>query len=124
MKKQRIEELELVRAIAFIFILIQHTIGGYSISPKAPFSNAVILGVIYSISKAGVPMFIFISALSLCYRYSDGINIREFYKKRIITILLPYTCCTLIYIFVLGYKVNNIFISLYLYFYSWYVFLI
>ncbi|HEY5560457.1 MAG TPA: acyltransferase [Clostridiaceae bacterium] len=112
MKKKVIEELEIVRAIAFIFILIQHTIGGYSISPDAPLNNAVILRFIYSISRAGVPIFIFISGLSLCYTYSEGINISRFYKKRLMTIMLPYIFCTLIYIYVFGKKVDNILISL------------
>ena len=112
MRKERIIELELIRAIAFIFILLQHTIGGYAISPDAPFNDALILRLIYSLSKSAIPIFIFVSAVSLFYNYSEGIDIWKFYKKRIVTIFLPYACCTFIYIFIFGYKVNNIIISL------------
>lgn len=48
-KRERIVELDLLRAIAFIFVLVQHTIGGYSISPKASLSSAVALRFIYAI---------------------------------------------------------------------------
>lgn len=112
MIKKRIVELEIIRAIAFMFVVIEHTIGGYSIDVKAPFSNAVILRFIYTIAKPAVPIFIFISAVSLFYTYKDSINIKEFYKKRLLNLVLPYIICSFLYIIVFHKKVDNLFIGL------------
>ncbi|MBC8060646.1 MAG: acyltransferase [Clostridiaceae bacterium] len=124
MNKKRLVELELIRAFAFMFIIVQHSIGGYSLDLKEPFSNAVILRFIYTISKPAVPMFIFISAVSLYYTYKDCINIKEFYKKRLFNIVLPYIICSFIYLLVFNRKVDNLFISLLngnIMFHLWYV---
>ena len=83
MNKKRLIELEIIRAISFIFVIVQHTIGGYSLDPKEPLNNAVILRFIYTICKPAVPMFIFISAVSLFYTYKDEIKIKEFYINMI-----------------------------------------
>lgn len=112
MNKERLLELDLMRAFAFMFVIVQHTIGGYSLAPHIPISNTVILRFIYTISKPAVPMFIFLSAASLFYIYKDGINIKHFYKKRILTLIIPYINCSFIYIVVLNKRVDNLFIAL------------
>lgn len=112
MNKKRLVELEIIRAFSLILIIVQHTIGGYSMDAKAPFNNAVILRFIYTISKPAVPMFIFISAVSLFYTYKKVINIKEFYKKRLFNIILPYIICSFIYIIVFNKKVDNLLIGL------------
>lgn len=112
MNKKKIVEIEIIRAFAFILVLVEHTIGGYSQDSKAPFDNAVILRFIYTIAKPAVPIFIFISAVSLYYTYRDGINIKAFYKKRLFNLVFPYIICSIIYIIVFHKKIDNIFISL------------
>ncbi|MFD3158645.1 acyltransferase [Haloimpatiens sp. FM7330] len=91
MKKSRILELDILRAIAFIFIVIQHTIGVYSNSKMANFTDILILKFIYEISKIGVPIFITLTGMVLFYRYYDDFNLVDFYKKRIKYIFIPYT---------------------------------
>ena len=112
MSKKRLIELEIIRALAFIMIVVQHTIGGYSLEPKIPLKHAALLRFIYTISKSSVPMFVFISGVSLFYTYKDSINVIDFYKKRLITTILPYTICTFVYIAKNNVKVHNIIISL------------
>ncbi|AGK96929.1 acyltransferase [Clostridium pasteurianum] len=112
MHKKRLCGLELLRAFAFLLVLMQHSIGGYSLDPKASFNNAVPLRMIFTISKPAVPMFIFISAVLLLYNYGDGIDIKTFYKNRITTIILPYILCSFIYIILYHKKIDNLFISL------------
>jgi len=111
-RKKRLIDLEIIRAFSFMLIIVQHTIGGYSLDPKAPLNNAVILRFIFTIAKPAVPIFIFISAVSLFYTYKDGINIKEFYKKRLFTIILPYIICCFIYIILFHKKVDNLFVGL------------
>lgn len=103
--------LDLLRAVAFIFVLIQHSIGGYSLDANAPINNVIFLRMIYSIAKPAVPMFFFISASVLFYTYKDNVNIIEFYKRRFSRTLLPYISCTIIYIVVYHIKVDNLLIS-------------
>ncbi len=105
-------ELEIIRAFAFMMIVVQHTIGGYSIDPKIPFNHALILRFIFTISKSAVPMFVFISGVSLYYTYRESINLVDFYKKRTTTVILPYIICTFIYIKKYNIKVHSIIISL------------
>jgi len=107
-----------------MFIIVQHSIGGYSLDVKEPFNNAVILRFIYTISKPAVPIFIFISAVSLYYTYKEGINVKEFYKKRLLNIVLPYIICSFIYIIIFHRKIDNLFISLLngnIMFHLWYI---
>ncbi len=112
MNKKRLVELEVIRALAFVMIVVQHTIGGYSLEPKIPLKHAVLLRFIYTISKCSVPMFVFISGVSLFYTYKDSINVIDFYKKRVTTTILPYVICTFVYIWKNNVKVHNIIISL------------
>lgn len=112
MNKKRIIELEIIRAFAFMLVIVQHTIGGYSLSPKAPFSNAIILRFLYTIGKPAVPMFIFISGISLFYSYRYSINIKEYYKKRLLNIVLPYVICSFMYIIIFHRGTDNLLIKL------------
>lgn len=42
MEKERILELDIFRAIGFIFVVAQHTIGGYSYSKTASYKDILI----------------------------------------------------------------------------------
>ena len=76
----RLNNVSLVRLIAILFIFGHHIICGF-------FGNAS-YGVLYFPSSFGVEIFLFISAF--LYGNKDITNFRTFFKKRFLTIFLPY----------------------------------
>ena len=90
MSKKRIAELDILRATAFIFVVLQHTVGGFSYRDNLSINNLLISKFIYTIAKAGVPIFLFLSAVTLIYTYNDKLNIKEFYIKKIKFLFLPF----------------------------------
>ncbi len=54
----------------------------------------------------GVPLFFFVSGLLLAMRYYEKLNLREFYTRRVVSILPPVLAFSLVYIafnwFILG----------------------
>jgi surface polysaccharide O-acyltransferase-like enzyme len=96
-KSKRIYEVDFLRAIAFFTVVLQHVIGAYGSRPSIQLSESVFLGLVFVLSKFAVPMFVFLSGMSLFYTYSQGLKISEFFSKRIKSILLPYIAWTLFY---------------------------
>ncbi|OUM95732.1 MAG: acyltransferase [Thermobacillus sp. ZCTH02-B1] len=91
--KERIDEINLVRAFAIIGVLMVHSTSfavtetlGSSLYPLYNFANIFF--------KFGTPTFILLSSLVLFYTYYDRPADRSlflgFYKKRLMYILLPY----------------------------------
>ena len=76
----RLNNVSLVRLIAILFIFTHHIICGF-------YGNAS-FGVLYFPSSFGVEIFLFISAF--LYGNKDITNFRTFFKKRFLTIFLPY----------------------------------
>lgn len=94
MKKPKLFELDLVRAIAILAVLIIHATANATVelqwgtSHTAPFYLAL-----NAFSVFAVPVFVFLSGLVLFYQYADSWNGKQilgFYGKRIQFILVPY----------------------------------
>lgn len=92
-KKPRIDEINIVRAIAIMGVLMVHATSSAvgqtvdsSLFPVYNFANIFF--------KFGTPTFILLSSFVLFYNYYDKpldkTLIRSFYKKRLLYILLPY----------------------------------
>ncbi|HZW82721.1 MAG TPA: acyltransferase, partial [Candidatus Deferrimicrobium sp.] len=96
-KSNRIHEVDFLRAIAFFAVVLQHVIGAYGSRPGIKLDESVFLGLVFVLSKFAVPMFVFLSGMSLFYTYSQGLKIGEFFRKRVKSILLPYIAWTLFY---------------------------
>ena len=77
MKKERLIELDVMRAIAFLFIVIQHTIGGFSYRDDISFNDFAISKFIYIMAQNGVEFFIFLTAVSLVYTYYEKFDINR-----------------------------------------------
>lgn len=102
MTKERLKELDIMRAIAFIFVVTQHIIGGYSYIEKVPKNEHLILKILYIVAKPAVPIFLTISAISLFYVYYDNFHWKKYYIKRAKYILIPYTIWSAINMYKLG----------------------
>ncbi|HHV75413.1 MAG TPA: acyltransferase [Thermoanaerobacterium sp.] len=97
MTKSRIDEIDVLKGISIIAVLIIHTTGiAVSDLDKSSLSY-IIFAVLNRFSQFAVPAFIFASAMLLMYNYGDGCDWKSFYKKRLKNVLLPYISWTIIY---------------------------
>lgn len=90
MKNERLKEIDILRAAAFTFVVAQHTIGGLSNAKNLSFIDYSILKFLYIIAQTAVPIFLFISGLSLLYVYSERFDWKKYYIKRIKYVFIPY----------------------------------
>ncbi|WP_434642498.1 acyltransferase [Thermoanaerobacterium thermosaccharolyticum] len=97
MTKSRIDEIDVLKGISIIAVLIIHTTGiAVSDLDKSSLSY-IVFAVLNRFLQFAVPAFIFASSMLLMYNYSDGDNWKLFYKKRFKNVLLPYIVWTMIY---------------------------
>lgn len=96
MKNRRIKELDILRALSFIFVVEQHTMGGYHNIKGISSLYAHIFKFFYTLAKPAVSSFICISAISLCVAYSENFNLKQYYIKRLKYIFIPYITYSLL----------------------------
>lgn len=94
--KKWFDEITYLRAIAIIGVLIIHTTDD-TISVKN--LNELTFSLIYieELFRFAVPMFIFVSGFVMYNKYKYRFSIKNYYKKRFISILVPYLIFSLIY---------------------------
>ncbi len=81
--KERIYGMDLVRVCALILILIYH-FNIYGAQLKIPFISQDSMGAV------GVGLYLLISGAVLAYNYSCKFKVVEFYKKRLVTLMIPF----------------------------------
>ena len=96
MKKERLLELDVMRGIAFLFIVLQHIIGGFSYRDDISFNNFIVSKFIYIGAETGVELFIFLTAASLIYTYINKFDIKDFYIKKLKFLVLPFVIWSII----------------------------
>lgn len=89
MKKERLLEFDILRGLAFIFIVIQHTIGGFSFRDDITTNGLFISKFIYTIAKIATPLFVCLTGISLLYTYYEKFNAKDFYVKKLKFLVLP-----------------------------------
>lgn len=62
-RKERIAELELIRALGFLAVVYQHVIGVYMRVPGIDEQTAIVYGMLFHLLKFAVPAFIFMTGL-------------------------------------------------------------
>lgn len=104
--KNWFEEINYLRAIAIIAVLIMHTAGDTAFIHKF---NIMTFALIYieELVRFAVPIFVFISGFVLYNKYKSELPMREFYSKRFLTIALPYVFFSIIYSLILTYPNLN-----------------
>lgn len=88
--KKRLLELDILRGFAFILVVVEHTLGGYSYSKDISTSNLFITRFIYTMSKPAVVIFLALTAMGLVYTYYDKFNLKSFYIKKLKFLVIPY----------------------------------
>ena len=88
--KKRFDEIDVMRIIGFLLVVDQHILGAYAQRPEAGFAESMVLHFLYLLGRPAVPMFAAITGFTLFYVNYNRLNIGEFYKKRFITIVMPY----------------------------------
>ncbi|ALP38891.1 hypothetical protein ASL14_24840 [Paenibacillus sp. IHB B 3084] len=98
--KERIPELQLVRAMAILAVIIVHATS-YATVQLTDSSLYFVYNALNVLMKYGTPVFIALSSMVLFYNYKDRPMGREllirFYKQRLRYILLPYIMFSLFY---------------------------
>lgn len=98
MLKKRIDEIDILRGLTFLAIVMQHTLASFMYIPGITKEPALIAAFLLTLVRYAVPMFIFITGLVLFYNYGDGkLDYWDFIKKRFTQIFLPYFVWTIIY---------------------------
>ncbi|MBA9086792.1 surface polysaccharide O-acyltransferase-like enzyme [Fontibacillus solani] len=97
MRKAKLEEVEILRGIAFLAVVMQHTIAGIfyqpGLSPMALNVGTTLLGLI----RFAVPLFVFITGVVLFYNYDAKVNYKDFLRKRFKQVIIPYLAWTVFY---------------------------
>lgn len=104
MHKHRIDEIELLRAVSFLAIVMQHTLACFMYSPGIGQGAAVTSAFLLLFIRYGVPVFIFITGMVLFYNHGEeDLHYGRFIEKRFSQIFVPYFMWTLIYFIWLGF---------------------
>ena len=73
-------------ACAIVWVILHH---GSKTGLEFP-ESAEVINILFRRGNAGVDMFLFLSGVGLYYSYRKKPNLCEFYKKRMMRVLLPY----------------------------------
>ncbi|MFW5993909.1 MAG: acyltransferase family protein [Halanaerobiaceae bacterium] len=104
MKKKRIEELDILRSIAIMTVVIVHAITRvleiHQNQGMLKAYQGITLLTLRLFTTFGTPIFVFLSVFLLSYAYYDEIP-ENFMEKRIKLILIPYISMCFIYAFIM-----------------------
>ncbi|TEB15876.1 Acyltransferase family protein [Pelotomaculum sp. FP] len=96
-RKERIDELDVLRGMAILSVILQHALGVYIRRPEMQFADAAMIGMLFNITKFAVPAFVFVTGAALVYNYYDNLDYPKFLWKRVKDILLPYLIWSIAY---------------------------
>jgi len=99
MARERIEEVTVLRALAFMAITMQHCIAEYIYRADILPPDELMLAMLFHFTRFGTPAFVFLSGVILFYNYGAGQPLRygTFLRKRAADILVPFLSWTVIY---------------------------
>lgn len=108
MQENRLDELDILRALGFIFVVAQHILGGYAWRQGMGIYDSVVLNLLYVVAKPAVPIFVTLVAITLFYSTGDKkLDVFKFYSKKVKFIVTPYIIWSLV-IILLTKKFDNI----------------
>jgi Uncharacterized protein conserved in bacteria len=94
---ERIKAIEYIRGVAMLGVIGIHT-GAYSLT--GPAVNVHLFALLEIASRFSVPIFFFVSAFGLFRHYPPDrpISYAAFYRRRCLTVLVPYLVWSLLYL--------------------------
>ena len=100
--KNWVREINYLRAIAILGVLIIHTTDHTCLINKF---TGLTFSLIYieELVRFAVPMFVFVSGFVLHNKYKSNLPMKDFYKKRLLVILIPYLIFSVLYCIVNAY---------------------
>ena len=101
MARRRLDQVDAMRPVKQAGVVSTHSVLYFAPAAASVGSGAALL--LLHVSREG---FFFISACMLTYAYAelrlrDGTGLRRFYWRRIVSVVIPYLCWTVIYFFYL-----------------------
>lgn len=102
MRKERILEIERLRGMAFLAVVLQHSIAHYSVAAGVTEGDGILMVILLMASKFAVPAFIFITGMVLFYNDSGQLQYGNFVKRRISDIYIPFAVWTIIHVAIDG----------------------
>ncbi len=97
MKKAKLKEIEILRGLAFLAVVMQHVIAGLfyqpGLSPGVLTAGTTFLGL----TRYAVPLFVFITGVVLFYNYDGKLQFGSFLRKRFLQVVVPYLAWTVFY---------------------------
>lgn len=103
MSPETSNSINFLRGLAILFVMAIHVCGnayGMTTFGSLYWVNVSIHALLHGIA---VPLFLVISGLVLASKYPSGFPVRDFYFKRLQTILIPYIVFSAIYIIAFGF---------------------
>lgn len=97
MGKPRIEEWTQLRGLAFLAIVMQHSIAEYIYRADIESADSIMLTMIYHLTRFGTPTFVFLSAVLMFYHYGGKVRYGSFLRKRLGDVYVPFLIWTVIY---------------------------
>jgi len=105
-KKSHLAEINIVRAIAILGVIIVHT-SSTALNRAADPAALFVYNFANIFFKYGTPTFILLSSFVLFYNYFGkpftGDRLRTFYRNRMLYILIPYILFSVLYFMVRSY---------------------
>lgn len=92
--KKRQPYFDFIKGIAIISVIIIHVVHVFLYHSKT--NDIFLLITINNLTRFAIPFFFVCSGILLTARYSSKINLKEFYYKKFINILLPYIILNII----------------------------
>lgn len=106
-KKAKLLEIDLLRMIAIVAVVLIHAtaeatarVGQSPLALQEGSSTQILMVAINRVGLFAVPMFLLVSSLVLFYQYYDKWSMKEclsFYRKRILSVLVPYLLFSFFY---------------------------
>ncbi|MNO67471.1 putative poly-beta-1,6-N-acetyl-D-glucosamine export protein [compost metagenome] len=97
MKKAKLEEIEILRGIAFLAVVLQHIIAGIFYQPGLSPLTLNVATTLLGLIRFAVPLFVFITGVVLFYNYDAKVNYKDFLLKRFKQVIVPYLIWTVFY---------------------------
>lgn len=94
---RRLYEINMLKALAFLAVVLQSAMISYFNQPSVPVEQSVMVALIYTFIKFSAPVFIFVTGFLLFYHHFKRVVYKEFISKKIADTYVPFVIWTVIY---------------------------